>query len=63
MTTMLKTFIQSEDGAITVDWMLLTAALLTLGIVVGVSVSNGAETMAENTGQVLGDADIPEVTF
>jgi len=63
MTTTLRKFVQSEDGAITVDWMLLTAALLTLGIAVGVSVSNGAEEMAENTGEVLGTADIPEVTF
>ena len=63
MKTLFREFFQSEDGAITVDWMLLTAALLTLGIAVGVSVSNGAETMADNTGQVLGNADIPDVTF
>lgn len=63
MKTFLNEFHRSEDGAITVDWMLLTAALLTLGIAVGVSVSNGAETMAENTGDVLGTAEIPELTF
>lgn len=60
---MLKRFLASEEGAVTVDWMLLTAALLTLGIVIGYTVSDGANEMADNTGQVLGDADVPEVTF
>lgn len=63
MNTKLTTFLKSEDGAVTVDWMLLTAALLTLGIVVGYAVSHGAETMAENTGNELGTAQVPEVTF
>ncbi len=63
MKCLLKEFHQSEDGAVTVDWMLLTAALLTLGIVVGYAVSDGAETMAQNTGNELATADIPEVSF
>lgn len=60
---MLKKFLNTEEGAVTVDWMLLTAALLTLGIVIAYTVSDGANEMADNTGQVLGDADVPEVTF
>ena len=63
MNAILNKFFRSQDGAITVDWMLLTAALLTLGIAVGYSVSDGAEAMAENTGEVLGEAEIPELTF
>lgn len=30
----IKEFIQSEDAAVTVDWVVLTAAIVTLGLVV-----------------------------
>jgi len=34
MTNLLTQFIATEDGAITVDWVVLTAALIGLGMVV-----------------------------
>ena len=34
MFIMLKQFIQSEDGAVTVDWVVLTAAIAGLGLAV-----------------------------
>ena len=63
MTIKLKNFWKDQDGAVTVDWMLLTAAILTLGIVVGYSVSDGATTMAEDVGDELETATVPSVTF
>ena len=39
-------FIKDEDGAITVDFVVLTAAIVTLGLVVGVTISRGAEGLA-----------------
>lgn len=59
----LQCFIAAEDGAVTIDWVVLTAALLTLGIVVGYAVSDGAQTMADNTGSNLETAVVPEVVF
>lgn len=63
MTNFLSHFIASEDGAVTIDWVVLTAALLTLGIVVGYTVSDGAKEMAAGTGAELGAATVPEVRF
>ncbi|GGL75821.1 Flp family type IVb pilin [Wenxinia marina] len=39
-------FIRDEDGAVTVDWVVLTAAVVGLGIVVLGSVRTGATGLA-----------------
>ena len=38
-----KTFRNDEDGAVTVDFVVLTAAIVVLGLVVGTIVSDGTE--------------------
>ena len=42
-----KTFCRDEDGAVTVDWVVLTAAIVGLGIAVLTSVSGGTTGLAE----------------
>ena len=42
-------FLQSESGAVTVDWVVLTAALVGLGLAVMAVVSGGAENLSEDT--------------
>lgn len=37
----LKTFLRDTSGAVTVDWVVLTAAIVGLSIGVGIAVSNG----------------------
>ncbi|MBM1221557.1 hypothetical protein JQU17_11690 [Ponticoccus sp. SC2-23] len=63
MWSFFRHFRQDEDGAVTIDWVVLTAAILILGVVVGAAVSNGAETMANNTETELTNAVVPEVVF
>jgi len=63
MLSNIRQFHQDEDGAVTVDWVVLTAAILILGVVVGAAVSRGAETMASNTETELTTAVVPEVVF
>ena len=41
-----KTFCRDEDGAVTVDWVVLTAAIVGLGIAVLTSVSSGTTGLA-----------------
>ncbi|WP_058262394.1 hypothetical protein [Thalassovita gelatinovora] len=48
MITFIKKFRQDEDGAVTVDWVVLTAAVVGLGIAAVATVSNGIDT-ASNT--------------
>ncbi|MCC5973574.1 MAG: hypothetical protein JJT81_05935 [Rubellimicrobium sp.] len=62
MLNFIKTFARDEDGAVTVDWVVLTAAIVGLGIAVLISVRNGAETMAENIEAQL-ETDVPEISF
>ena len=40
-------FQNDESGAVTVDWVVLTAAIVLLGAVVGASVKTGATTLAD----------------
>jgi Flp pilus assembly pilin Flp len=52
MLNFIKNFRNDEDGAVTVDFVVLTAAIVVLGLAVGTAVSNGANTLAnkiENT--------------
>jgi Flp pilus assembly pilin Flp len=41
-----KNFKRDEDGAVTVDWVVLTAAIVGLGIAVLTSVSGGTTSLA-----------------
>ena len=62
MLNFIKAFHTDEDGAVTVDWVVLTAAIVGLGIAVLTSVSNGAEIMASNIDQELQTA-VPTISF
>lgn len=48
-----KTFRNDEDGAVTVDWVVLTAAIVGLGIAVLTQVSGGVKTLSENVSTQL----------
>ena len=62
MLNFIKTFKNDESGAVTVDWVVLTAALVGPGIAVLTSVRGGANTMASNIAVELGTA-VPDITF
>ncbi len=42
MLNFIKNFRNDEDGAVTVDWVVLTAAIVALGLLVGTTVRNAA---------------------
>ena len=46
MLNFIKNFRNDEDGAVTVDFVVLTAAIVVLGLAVGGAVSRGAEGLA-----------------
>ncbi len=47
MIKFFKNFRKDEDGAVTVDWVVLTAAIVGLGIAVLASVSSGTTSLAD----------------
>ncbi|MBY4895044.1 hypothetical protein KUL25_19975 [Rhodobacteraceae bacterium N5(2021)] len=62
---MIKNFASNESGAVTVDWVVLTAALVGLGLAVMAVVSGGVEDLSTEISQGLIDTDVltPANTF
>ena len=54
MTALIKNFAKSESGAVTVDWVVLTAAIVGLGLAVMAVVSGGIESLS---GEIATDLD------
>lgn len=52
------TFLTSEEGAVTVDWVVLTAAIVGLGIAVLASVSGGVTTLSDTISSNLANQEI-----
>lgn len=50
---MFKTFLRDESGAVTVDWVVLTAALVGTGLAVAVVVSSGTKDLATDVDEAL----------
>jgi Flp pilus assembly pilin Flp len=53
MLEFIKTFGKDEDGAVTVDWVVLTAAIVGLGIAILATVRTGASDLAGDIGADL----------
>ena len=58
MTNMIKNFAADESGAVTVDWVVLTAAIVGLGIAVIASVSTGVNNLGGDISTALTDATV-----
>jgi len=55
-----KNFKNDESGAVTVDWVVLTAAIVGLGIAVLTSVSTGTTSLADTISGELGSMTIAD---
>lgn len=53
-----KNFTRDEDGAVTVDWVVLTAAIVGLGLAVLSSVSGGTTSLANKISSNLANQTI-----
>jgi Flp pilus assembly pilin Flp len=47
LKNIINKFLNEESGAVTVDWVVLTAAIVGLGMVVMSTVGNGIETLSD----------------
>ena len=54
---MIKSFAKSESGAVTVDWVVLTAAIVGLGLAVMAVVSGGIEDLSTNIAGTLSNTN------
>ncbi len=55
---LLKNFRSDESGAVTVDWVVLTAAIVGLGVVVMTTVGGGIQTLAGNVSTSVGSTAV-----
>ena len=55
---LINTFARDEDGAVTVDWVVLTAAIVGLGIAVLTTVGGETDAYADRIGSHLSSAGI-----
>ena len=60
---MISRFLETEDGAVTVDWVVLTAALVGLGLAVLAVTSGGVENLSDDTATELASIDVGELPF
>ena len=57
MMNFIKNFRKDEDGAVTVDWVVLTAAVVGLAVAAYSSIETGAENLTSNTSTYLDGLD------
>lgn len=53
MTKFLKTFKHDEDGAVTVDWVVLTAAIVGMAVAIYLGVEGGALDLSDGIASYL----------
>lgn len=57
MIKFFKNFRKDEDGAVTVDWVVLTAAVVALAGAAYGSIQSGASDLTSSTGSFISDKD------
>ncbi|MEL6508537.1 MAG: hypothetical protein AAFQ47_14235 [Pseudomonadota bacterium] len=61
MERLLKKFASDDAGNATVDWLVLTAGLVFLGVAVAISVGTSTGTVASSTTDVIDDIEPNEI--
>ena len=57
MIKFIKNFRKDENGAVTVDWVVLTAAVVALAGAAYTSIQTGSENLTETTGSFIAAQD------
>ncbi|PWJ15025.1 Flp family type IVb pilin [Jannaschia seohaensis] len=60
---LIKNFLKDESGAVTVDWVVLTAALVGLGLAVMAVISSGLENLSGDIETQMSDGSIIRTAF
>ena len=55
-------FLKDESGAVTVDWVVLTAAIVGLGIAVLTSAGGGTTALADKVSSSLAGASVSQLS-
>ncbi|WP_319545164.1 hypothetical protein [Ruegeria conchae] len=63
MFSTIKDFFSEEDGAVTVDWVVLTAAIVGIAGMMYVLLNEGIQSVDEQTGQALSSIQVQQISF
>ncbi len=58
MVEQLDFFIDDEDGAVTIDWVVLTAAIVGIGLSLIVNVSEGTNSLGTKTANRVSEVTV-----
>lgn len=58
MKMYVKEFFCNEDGAVTVDWVVLTAAIVALGVAVGSTMVDGTTGLSDDIWAYMDSLDL-----
>lgn len=58
MKNILNLFTRAEDGAVTVEWVVLTAAIVGLAVAAYATISDGSGTLAANSDTTLSTMEV-----
>ena len=54
----LKDFFRAEDGAVTVDWVVLTAAVVALGVAAGAAMTSGTTGLSDDIWEYMDSLEL-----
>ncbi len=63
MFTQLRKFKSDEDGAVTADWVVLTAGVVALGTIAYWALAKPFQNIDDETGTALSKVQVPAITF
>ncbi len=58
MSNFFRNFLRNEDGAVTVDWVVLTAAIVALAVAAIISIHGSTGNVGDSVGGWLGERQI-----
>ena len=61
MTKLISKFRDAEDGAVTVDWVVLTAAIVALGIGLLIGINNATTELEATAAKAIASGDDSEL--
>jgi Flp pilus assembly pilin Flp len=53
-----RRYLEDESGAVTVDWVVLTAAVVALGVAAGATVTIGTENLSDSIWTYMDSLDL-----
>ena len=56
-------FLKEEGGAVTVDWVVLTAALIGIALAVLIPIAYSTDNLAERVGFIIGNVEVAPDLF